>query len=62
MYDNIDEQYRQWEQAEASKILEETIHHISMPFTYEELMDLLDRMKAKFTYLYEKNIGAENGK
>lgn len=53
--DNIDEQYRMWEQAEAAKVLEETIHSISMPFTHEELMDLLDMMKIKFTRLYEQN-------
>ena len=46
--------YETYLKAEAATYLEDAIHNIAMEFTHEELMELLDRMKEKFTYLYEK--------
>ena len=54
MYDDIDRQYEEHLKGMAADSLEKHILDISMNFELEELMDLLDRMKVRFTYLYEK--------
>lgn len=53
MYDNIDEQYRMYEQGLAVAAIEETIEQCSMPFTHEELMEALDWIKQRLQAKYE---------